>query len=273
MRHRYSVSRKSKIPHKVRFFAKVEKTDSCWRWIGAKLPRGYGRFQGPNGCCYAHRYSYELVNGTIPEGLTIDHLCRNPSCVNPAHMEAVTIRENNRRADPYRKWKTCLQGHPMEDGNLYFEKSGIRRCLTCRNASIRKFRERVALRAVIVGVFLFSLIPSVSAQGHQHPRKDIPLHEAWYQYWYMPDNPSKSCCNKQDCYPTDVQFRNCKIRVGVFACEVWARRREDGAWVFVPPQKIEKNRDNPDGRNHVCMPPPNHTQAGEVFCFSLGTGG
>jgi hypothetical protein len=98
---------------------------------------------------------------------------------------------------------------------------------------------------------------------HNHPPQDVALHEKFYSTWYMPDNPAKSCCNKQDCYPTEIKY------VGT---TIFAKRREDGAWIVVPPQKIERNRDNPDGRNHVCMPPPNHSQAGSVFCFALGGG-
>jgi len=101
------------------------------------------------------------------------------------------------------------------------------------------------------------------AQVHHHPPQDVQLHEKFYSTWYMPDNPAKSCCNKADCYPTEIKY------VGT---SLFALRREDGQWIIVPPQKIERNRDNPDGRNHVCMPPPNHLQAGSVFCFSLGSG-
>jgi hypothetical protein len=99
------------------------------------------------------------------------------------------------------------------------------------------------------------------ALEHHHPPQDVEVHEKFYSTWYMPDNPTKSCCNKMDCYPTEIKY------VGA---TLLARRREDGAWIVIPPQKIELNRDNPDGRNHVCMPPPNHSQAGAVFCFSLG---
>src|SRR3982074_2288143 len=102
-----------------------------------------------------------------------------------------------------------------------------------------------------------------AAQEHQHPPQDVQIHEKFYSTWYMPDNPTKSCCNKQDCYPTEIRY------VG---STLFARRREDGQWVVVPPQKIERNRDNPDGRNHVCMPPPNHSQAGTVFCFFFSGG-
>ena len=96
-----------------------------------------------------------------------------------------------------------------------------------------------------------------------HPAADMPIHEKFYSTWYMPDNPAKSCCNKQDCCPTEIKY------VGT---TLFARRREDGQWIVVPAQKIERHRDNPDGRNHVCMPPPNHSKAGSVFCFSRGGG-
>lgn len=101
-------------------------------------------------------------------------------------------------------------------------------------------------------------------QEHRHPPQDVPIHEKFYATWYMPDNPTKSCCNKQDCYPTAIKY------VGT---TLMANRREDGAWIVVPSHKIERNRDNPDGRNHICAPPPNHPDAGKVYCFSLGTGG
>lgn len=87
-----------------RFWQKVERTDSCWLWLGAKNDKGYGqlcrtgaRNGEPARLIYAHRVSYELMIGLIPEGLVIDHLCRNASCVNPAHLEAVTFTENVRR--------------------------------------------------------------------------------------------------------------------------------------------------------------------------------
>ena len=102
---------------------------------------------------------------------------------------------------------------------------------------------------------------AAQAQDHYHPPQDVQLHEKFYSTWFLPDQPTKSCCNKQDCYPTETKY------VGI---SVFARRREDGEWIIVPPQKIERNRDNPDGRNHVCMPPPDDPQAGSVFCFSLG---
>ena len=102
------------------------------------------------------------------------------------------------------------------------------------------------------------------AQDHNHPPADVVIHEKFYSTWMMPDRPDLSCCNRQDCYPTEVRFRD----------GFWeAKRREDGAYVRVPWEKVEKNRDNPDGRNHVCMPPPDRgVQRQEVFCFVLGSG-
>lgn len=82
-----------------RFWAKVDKTDACWLWTGGHNGLGYGRFQlGRRGrLVYAHRYSYELAKGAIPDDLVIDHLCRTSACVNPDHLEPVTIRENHMR--------------------------------------------------------------------------------------------------------------------------------------------------------------------------------
>jgi hypothetical protein len=108
------------------------------------------------------------------------------------------------------------------------------------------------------------LVVSTAAAQHRHPPEDQALHEKFYSTWYMPDNPNSSCCNDADCYPTEIKY------VGG---NIYARRREDGKYILIPPQKVERNRDNPDGRNHLCAPPPNSFQpADAVFCFSLGGG-
>lgn len=76
----------------------------CWHWQGAIGSHGYGQFLGPDGVVgLAHRISYELHIGPVPEGLQLDHLCRVRPCVNPAHLEPVTCAENLRRARAARK--------------------------------------------------------------------------------------------------------------------------------------------------------------------------
>jgi hypothetical protein len=114
----------------------------------------------------------------------------------------------------------------------------------------------------------FTLIVSAlaaNAQEHRaHPATDMALHEKFYSTWYMPDQPTRSCCNMADCYPTEVRMQEGAI---------FARRREDGKWMRVPPHKVERHRDNPDGRNHICAPPPTTPQSPDtVYCFTLGGG-
>lgn len=86
---------------KKRFHSKVEKTDECWNWLGTVNPDGYGqfgmRYEGRYSNRGAHRYSYELFNGPTIKGMHVDHLCFNKKCVNPDHLELVTVSVNNYR--------------------------------------------------------------------------------------------------------------------------------------------------------------------------------
>ena len=113
------------------------------------------------------------------------------------------------------------------------------------------------------------LVTQVQAQDeqgqaglHSHPPQDQLLHEKFYSPWRMPDKPSASCCNDADCYPTEIKYVDGNI---------YAKRREDGKYIPVPAEKVERNRDNPDGRNHLCAPPPSAFPSSDtVFCFALG---
>lgn len=127
-----------------RFWAKVSKgpDDGCWRWTGATLRNGYGYFRGEQGrSVLAHRWAYEDAFGPMPSGLVTDHLCRNRSCVRPAHLEAVTQRENVLRGlnigRPRRS--TCRNGHALVAGNIDTRPGGGRRCSTCRRARENRY--------------------------------------------------------------------------------------------------------------------------------------
>lgn len=128
-------------PRHVRFVEKVEfrGPDDCWPWRGS-TSRGYGVFwvgesKTDRTLTPAHRYAYELLIGPIPAERVIDHLCRNTLCVNPMHMEPVTIGENTERGALART--TCKNGHPRRMDRP----ARSRTCLVCKR---ERQRERVA---------------------------------------------------------------------------------------------------------------------------------
>lgn len=91
--------------------------NGCWTWTGPLATGGYGRFSSMGVVTIAHRYVYEQVVGPIPDGLQLDHLCRNPGCVNPDHLEPVTAAENLRRAREARKRGPGAPPDPLHNGN------------------------------------------------------------------------------------------------------------------------------------------------------------
>lgn len=139
-----------------KFFDRVEFTDSCWLWVGPKLPNGYGRVSWMGKLTLTHRIAYEMLVGPIPSGLTIDHLCRVRACLRPDHLEPVALYINVMRGlnpTAINKRKThCPRGHLLTPGNLVpsVAKRGARSCLACSRINARvspeKRRERYAAK-------------------------------------------------------------------------------------------------------------------------------
>lgn len=126
----------------------------CWEWTKGTGAGGYGRISvrmdGYSLICYTHRVSWELHEGPIPEGLVIDHLCRNPLCCNPAHLEPVTQRINLLRGETFQAaniLKThCSYGHAFTDENTRRVARG-RRCKTCERRRSNESNARKLARA------------------------------------------------------------------------------------------------------------------------------
>lgn len=144
-----------------KFLNKIEKTKDCWRWCGQKDMKGYGKiyigkFLGVTKFVMAHRLSYEYFVGEIPDGLVIDHLCNNTSCVNPGHLEPKTIYENAKRG--FRKDRSfllavggkCKKGHLLKEGDISTYSNKNKACLPCKHAeyAIRARNNRKYLRGV-----------------------------------------------------------------------------------------------------------------------------
>lgn len=131
--------------------------DECWNWQGhINKINGYPFF----GCKPAYRASWEHFVGPVPAGHEVDHLCKNPKCINPKHLEPVlpyvnnVLRSNSPAAVAARKTE-CSQGHPFDEQNTYVRKDGCgkRVCRMCRKLNMRKYtRERAIAREAAKGV-------------------------------------------------------------------------------------------------------------------------
>lgn len=134
-----------------RFMARVlvDEQSGCWEWQGARNKGGYGRWHDPElkRLALAYHSSWRLQgHSEVPKGYELDHLCVNPSCVNPAHLEPVTGAENRRRSRERRGLlHRCRQGHDMTDGsgNLYRKPNGTRVCMTCARRYRVKYNRKV----------------------------------------------------------------------------------------------------------------------------------
>lgn len=128
---------------------KFGERDACWPWIGARLPKGYGTycFSAGSSPALAHRISFSLYVGPIPEAFEIDHLCNNTWCVNPSHLNATSPYDNNMRSKSVSavnsKKTHCKHGHVFDSENTYIrkERSG-RRGRTCRRCQANHQKSR-----------------------------------------------------------------------------------------------------------------------------------
>ncbi|MFF1916144.1 HNH endonuclease signature motif containing protein [Streptomyces sp. NPDC058239] len=143
-----------------RFWARVDKTDSgCWLWVSSSRAGNYGDFHFAGVRYRAHVWAYERFVGPVPKGLQLDHLCHtNDSscaggveclhrrCVNPAHLEPVTARENILRGNSIHAANAakthCVKGHPFDAANTHVKSRGNRVCRTCQRASMARYRAR-----------------------------------------------------------------------------------------------------------------------------------
>ena len=140
---------------------RIDASGDCWLWTGYLDRGGYGRTQVFGKNQGVHRAVWEALVGEIPDGLQIDHLCRNASCCNPDHLEVVTGQENMSRGyirsyPPYSAKTHCKQGHPLSGDNLRLSKQkygGLhRQCKACGNASHRKRSRELRAEKLLGGL-------------------------------------------------------------------------------------------------------------------------
>ena len=137
------------LPEQLRFWSYVETkaSNQCWPWLRSVDGQGYGVFCAQGTRKKSHRVSYILVHGPIPDGLVVDHMCRNRRCANPDHLrvvtQAVNSLENSVGATAINAAKThCIAGHMFAGDNLKIDHRGNRYCRECNRERQRKPNSR-----------------------------------------------------------------------------------------------------------------------------------
>lgn len=143
---------RGKALERFNFWHNKNKKNGCWEWKGHLDKRGYGRFADNTGWIdMAHRWSYKHFVGEIPKGLVIDHLCHNPKCVNPKHLEPIThfeniIKRGISNAAYINSRKThCKYGHSLSPPNIYISKNkynGMRVCKICHAKRVKRYLKK-----------------------------------------------------------------------------------------------------------------------------------
>ncbi len=127
------------------FIENLKQSAGCIEWPGYRDTRGYGRLTlyGAPGFL-AHRAAYEVHNGSIPEDMTVDHLCFNPGCVNPSHMQLLSRSDNSQRQRSA-EFTHCKSGHEFTVENTYIRpdsQNGRRTCRACQRQSVARYKRR-----------------------------------------------------------------------------------------------------------------------------------
>lgn len=136
---------RQRTPPDERFWPRVDAFGDCWEWTGRRNKDGYGRFDvTAHGAVYTHTYAWEALVGPVPEGLELDHLCRNPACCNPDHLEPVTRKVNTLRgygpSARHARKTHCPAGHPYDQSNTHLDTRGQRNCRACGRVRARQYR-------------------------------------------------------------------------------------------------------------------------------------
>lgn len=179
-----------------RFLSKIQTGATlfdCWEWKGNRTTDGYGRFGHDDRYSKAHRLAYEYFVGVIPDGLQIDHLCRNKGCVNPAHLDVVTGQENIIRMKLFLH-PSCRKGHPYTPENTGSAWKGPektqkwRRCKTCQRDYARRRRHAQPRRTYCPqGHFLCESNLIVSSNGSRYCKTCILNKKRDSRGYYLPN--------------------------------------------------------------------------------------